>query len=145
MVSILKISFHLSFILVLSTSYYLTDIPPITFLLLGLNRKINRSFAHKSMIKLQHRGPTSNLIKARVLFLSVVLLFLGDKIKLYFPEREFVLSVKVTETASFSQQELSANKQNTSNREANNEGLNLARKACCTNTSSMWLKTSTAQ
>lgn len=47
--------------------------------------------------------------------------------KLYFTDREFVLSVKVAETASFSQQELSANRRYTrDSRDANNEGLSPA-------------------
>lgn len=61
--------------------------------------------------------------------LKVSATVLGDTIKLYFTKREFVLAVKVAETASFSQQELSAIKENTSNRDANNEGLNLATKS----------------
>lgn len=50
-----------------------------------------------------------------------MLLFLGDKMKLYFTEREFVSGVKVAGTAAFSQQEHSVNTQNTSDREANTQ------------------------
>lgn len=46
---------------------------------------------------------------------------MGDKMELYFPEREFVLGVKVAGTAAFFHQEYGVNTPSTSNRHTNNE------------------------
>lgn len=59
-----------------------------------------------------------------------MLLFLGDKMKLYFTEREFVSGVKVAGTAAFPQQKHSVNTQNTNTESCQKKDIAQIHSAC---------------